>query len=635
VVNFGKQGCFVRFAPGNTPGSGSPGAGVKTTAQVLLRFSEPMDPTTVSAFDNMPILRVDPAVAAPTARDYVIGAVAPSADLKEFKFTPVVEFKHTIGSANDRYWINVGSGVTGPTDLSGRPIASALPAVLFTIDPNEPTFTNGGLVFRFSSLDELSADGKPEWRGQTVTDLTSGTLSPRPVGRLRTTCDRSVLIPGAMVPVPTGIQTPLSGMGSKLQALWRYCDVGMGLTDESAFNVDVEHLYWSPAGGNVVADSFNLFEVRLSHTKVLPDESFDPIANAAIFPGSGLTDVFDNNLLDSTNDPQSIVHPQALGYVIDPAAKKFSATGASTVMPYPLNETVPVSQYKYYTWRDTSLLAKGAVDPNMPGAEVPINVAISGTGIAGCPFTNIFGENPAPSIALPLLMEFRCFPDASALGLNALDVNSANPAPLSRPNFRAFSTGGSNSSGQQVQINPDLEGQAHGGFNPSSVPPGGATPGLDNTVYLGEMDLVLRISRMHSIWLDSGLNAPNYLAPVIEPSTANQPLGTSIDLAYRAATVMTPPTAGIATDATLIDAYGNPTLCPFTPTMTHPCNFTPCGLNGTTTTGIPTFLNGSATWHSSISEINSAKLFQVRVTFVSNTDTNLSPTLSALGFAFH
>jgi hypothetical protein len=270
----------------------------------------------------------------------------------------------------------------------------------------------------------------------------------------------------------------------------------------------------------------------------------------------------------------------------------------------------------------------------MPGAEVPINVGLSGIGIAGCPFTNIFGENPAPSIALPLLIEYRCFPDSSALGLNALDVNSANPAPVSRPNFRAFSTGGSNSSGQQVQINPDLEGQAHGGFNPASVPPGGATPGLDNTVYLGEMDLVLRISRMHSIWLDSTFVAPTYLAPVIEPSSANQPLGTSIDLAFRAATVMTPPTAPIATNANSIDAYGNPVLCPFVPTMNHPCNWTPCGLNGTTSIGIPTFLSGNATWRNSVSEITGAKLFQVRVTFVSNTDTNLSPTLSALGFAF-
>ncbi len=181
VVNFGKQGCFVRYAPSNAAGGTTPGQGVSSDAQVLLRFSEPMDPSTVSAFDNMPILRVDPGVGAPTARDYVIGSVQPSADLKEFKFKPVRNFKHTLGSANDRYWINVGSGATGPTDLSGRPITDALPAVLFSIDPNDSTEVNGGLVFRFSSQDELGADGKPEWRGQTAPDLTSGTLSPRPL----------------------------------------------------------------------------------------------------------------------------------------------------------------------------------------------------------------------------------------------------------------------------------------------------------------------------------------------------------------------------------------------------------------------------------------------------------------------
>ncbi len=634
VLNFGKQGCFVHYSD-VASGGATPGQGVSSDAKVLVRFSEPMDPSTVSAFDNMPILRVDPALGAPTARDYVIGAVQASADLKEYRFSPVTNFKHTLGSSLDRYWVNVGSGDTGPTDLSGRALANALPAVLFSIDPNDATATNGGLVFRFSSQDELGNDGKSEWRGQFVGDLTSGTLVPRPVSRLRATCDRSILVPGAMVPVPTGIQTPLSGLGSKLQTLWRYCDVGIGLTDESVYNVDVEHLYWVPAGGNVVADSFDLFEIRLSHTKVLPDETFDPIANAAVFPGSGLSDVFDNNLLSSTNDAQAVVHPKARGYVIDPAAKKFSGTGATTVMPYPLNETVPVSQYNYYTWRDTSLLEKGAVDPVMPGAELPIAVGLSGVGIVGCPFTNFLGENQAPSVALPLLMEFRCYPDTSALGLNSLDINAANPAPLSRPNFRAFSTGGSNSSGQSIQINPDTEGQAHGGFNPSSVPPGGATPGVDNTVYLGEMDLVLRISRMHSVWLDTLLNSPTYDVPVIEPNSANQPLGTSIDLAFRGATLMTPPTAGITTDAALIDAYGNPALCPFTPTMAHPCNFTPCGINGTASTGSPTFLQGNATWRMSVGGINTAKLFQVRVTFVSNTETNLSPTLSALGFSFH
>src|SRR6185436_3798823 len=111
-----------------------------------------------------------------------------------------------------------------------------------------------------------------------------------------------------------------------------------------------------------------------------------------------------------------------------PALRKPSGTGASTVMPYPLNENLPVAQYAYYTWRDNSLLAKGALDPTMPGAVLPMEVALTGIGLPGCPYTNITGNNPVPSIGLPLLMEFRCFPGSGALGLNSLDVNIANPA---------------------------------------------------------------------------------------------------------------------------------------------------------------------------------------------------------------
>ena len=121
-----------------------------------------------------------------------------------------------------------------------------------------------------------------------------------------------------MTPFPQGIQTPLSGLGSKLQALWRYCDIGYGLGDEGLYNVDVEHLYWAPAGGNVVSDSFNQFEIRLSHTKVLPDETINPLTGAPVYPGSGLVDVFEDNLLHSTQDPQAVVHPKLLGYVVIP-----------------------------------------------------------------------------------------------------------------------------------------------------------------------------------------------------------------------------------------------------------------------------------------------------------------------------
>jgi len=629
VANFGKQGCFLQYssvAPGNT----TPGAGVSSDARVTVRFSEPMDPTTITAFDNMPVLRVDPTSSTPTARDYVIGDATPSADLKEYTFIPVINFKHTLGSSNDRYWVNLASGISGPVDLAGNPINNALPTVEFSIDANDASENNGSLVFRFSSQDELNNDGKPEWRGQTAPDLTHGRIGPRPVTRLRATCDRTVPVPGLMPTFTQGLQTPLCGLGSKLQTLWRYCDVGYALLDESTYNVDVEHLYWAPAGGNVIGDTYDLFEIRLSHTKCLPDESIDPSSLWPIYPNSGLSTTYNSNFLDSLGDPQKVVHDRSLGYVVNPANKKPSSTNAEQVMPYPLNQGVPVSQYTYYTWRDTSLLAKGAINDS-PGAELRIVCTIVyglGAGCYSCPFTNFASTNPAPSIALPLLMEFRCFPDSGALGLNALDVNFAVNSSA-KPNFRAYSTGGTNTSGQSVQVNPDLDSVAHGGFNPTSNPPGQATLAADNTVYLGEMDLVLRVSRMHSIWLDSQMNQPTYLPPVVEPRDSDQPLGTSVVLDYRGATAMSPAGANIATDSTFIDAYGNPTLCPVINPPAGTCPVALC-----TTNGVPSFFQTNNTWRPSITNINTAKLFQVRVTFISNTDTNLSPSLSALGFAF-
>jgi hypothetical protein len=116
---------------------------------------------------------------------------------------------------------------------------------------------------------------------------------------------------------------------------------------------------------------------------------------------------------------------------------------------------------------------------------------------------------------------------------------------------------------------------------------------------------------------------------VVEPRSSDQPLGTSIVLEYRGATQMSPAGANIATDANFIDAYGNATFClTGAGCIPQTCN----------TNGVPTIFNPTAFqnhfWRSSITDLNTAKMFQVRVTFVSNTNTNLSPTLSALGFAF-
>jgi hypothetical protein len=208
-------------------------------------------------------------------------------------------------------------------------------------------------------------------------------------------------------------------------------------------------------------------------------------------------------------------------------------------------------------------------------------------------------------------MEFRCYPDDAAHGTNAFDINIAiNSSSI--PNFRAFSTGGTNSSGQPIQKNPDQELVATGGFNPSSNPPGAGTIPLDNTFYIGQMDLIIRVSRAHSIFFNTNSGSPVYSDPVVEPRDIDQPAGTQIVLAYRGATVVS---GDYGSNASGLDAYGEVS-------------------NASGGGGAFTPFNGDLTWKNSLSAIQGAKYFQVRVSFISNAETLLTPSLSALGFAF-
>ena len=87
----------------------------------------------------------------------------------------------------------------------------------------------------------------------------------------------------------------------------------------------------------------------------------------------------------------------------------------------------------------------------------------------------------------------------SRMGSSSLAANSS-----SKPYFRAFSTGGIDTSGNTVLVQPDNEDSANGGFNPFSLPnPGAPTPGRDDAFYFGAVDFVTRVSRSHSVWYET------------------------------------------------------------------------------------------------------------------------------------
>lgn len=398
-------------------------------------------------------------------------------------------------------------------------------------------------------------------------------------------------------------------LGAKLQTVYRYVDLGFSIDDETNINIDVEGLAWAPAGGAVVSDAYDEFSIRFSHSIRLPDEFLDPGNGFPKYPNSGLLQTYAQNNLDA----QVIVHPRDRGYVVTPA-DLFTASSGTIMMPYPLNRGIPKEDFRYFTWRDTRVPGTGGAASG--GATLEQEANILGVPGPGVPY----GPGQVPTVGLPLLVEVRCYPDDDALGLNPFDIALAVNSSA-RPNFRAFSSGGYNTANQPVVKDPDGQDTASGGFNPGSTPPGALTPGLDNSYYLGHMDLVTRTSIVHSIWFDSGFVSPTYAAPVIEPSPQDQPVGTSITFAYRGATALglpagTPPNGHIASNAGVIDFYGNPN--------------DPDGNN----VGNPSFLGGDNTWKTSLSALNGARYFQVRMTFVGNAASNKTAELTSLGFAY-
>jgi hypothetical protein len=597
------QDCWLRIQPDPLR---YPVGDVSPRSEVSVRFSEPMDPRSFD-LDTLQIVRGSRTVPA-DPRNIVIGTIVPGIDLRDFTFTPALPFAHlgngeiyTARVRSDR----LGRPARGATDLSGNTLAVPFPLTEFNIDPGAPVERNGGIVFTFDSLDELDPRGALDFNGNLYLDSARSALQPRPVAYASYPVDRSNPVPSLMVAFVPGVQTPLSPLGSRLQCVWRYCDLGWSVRDITKYDLDVIGLSWSPVGGKVLADFYPEFEIRLAHSAFIPDESRKAFGLPR-FPRSGLggnTMPFASNVLDDALSPQQIVHPRSGGYRIAPL-DLFTSVSGTPMMPWPLNRGSgkPVT----FTWRDTTVLGLGGA----LGAGVPLTIEV------GAP---LFLENSAgsfaepykvPSVALPLLMEFRCYPSTTSIGLNPLDINLAvNTSP--QPNFRAFSTGGTNSAGQRVTKDPDTEVFPSGGFNPNSKPAGRPTANVaDNALYLGQLDVVLRISRGHSIWVDSLIASPRYSTPLVEPEPGDLPAGTRVVIDYRGADDFVVSNASAPFSAGALDVYGNL-------------------LNGTVV-----YHAGDAGWHGSIGAIDGARYFQLRIGFVGNIDTLAAPHLATLAIPF-
>ena len=583
-----------------------PATGVSPSAQITLRFTDPMDPTSFKPYDSFMLVR-GPTGTNVNARSLVVGEVTAASDLREFSFRQSLPLAHE--GEGRVYTLKVISDdtaeVRGITDLAGNTLEYPLPDIEFTIDPEARVYRNGGLVLRYNSTDEVGVVNQPDHRGNVFLDLTEGTLGPREVAFTSAVVDSTVPVPSIMVPFPPGVQTPLSPLGSMVQAVWRYVDVGWSIRDETKYDVDVIGVHWAPIGGKVTQDFFPRFEMRLATSRKIPDEK-KATTGISKHPRSGIGSgavPFEENILSDPRSRQVIVNNRGDGYRID-QSDVFQASSGTRMMPWPMNRRG--GPLVSYTWRDTSILRKGGKQ----GAGVPLEIEVGPPLRLENQKGSFAGPGEIPSVGLPLLMEFRCFPSSTSLGTNPLAISLAINTSV-RPNFRAFSTGGINRRGRLVRRNPDLQVFPVGGFNPRSSPPGKPTSFVaDNSLYHGQLDVVTRISRGHSIWLDMQANDPHFLPPTVEPELGLQPAGTNVVLEFRGANEFVFYQGNNPFNARTLDAYGD--------------------LDEDTVE----FANGVRTWTEDLTEITGARYVQIRYSFFANVATRVIPSISSVAIPY-
>ena len=148
-----------------------------------------------------------------------MASVSPSADLREFLYTPLVPLAHRRNG--ELYHFQLGA----MRDLGHNPVAEVPQLVSIRIDPDQPEVYTGGLSLFFEDPNEIDpATSGDDLRGQFFYDFSRGSIRPRPLSYASAAADRAHPVPGIMVPFAPGVQTPLSPLGCKLQAVWRYAD---------------------------------------------------------------------------------------------------------------------------------------------------------------------------------------------------------------------------------------------------------------------------------------------------------------------------------------------------------------------------------------------------------------------------
>jgi hypothetical protein len=650
------QLCWIKFFP--EPEYGLPARGIDPYSTISITFSEPVDPSTVKALETFvvssyvvdPVEPTDPddtylqeLFAArqfratdldETVAEYIdrqlgytvavqggsvtgtssgsgrvlVGPLGIAPDGRTYTIAPAAGFSDAHDEGNGlRFGIALRDGEDGILDLAGNRVAfngfvagNEGQEELVTPGSASPWPADRYFSLRFNSTDE-NGDSLLEYGGQYTFE--PGVLRGRDLVRFSRTADPYNPFVAQRIQFSLGVMTPLTPTGAVLMTCWPYHILGLGLLAVSEFNLDVESLNWAPFGGNVLDDNFARYSVALAHAERFPDDFINPASGYPDYPNSGLrrNNDYDLSILGFPDINEEIVWD---GNYQLTSTKVFTATSGNKYMPW--GDFV-----KTYTWRDTDITALTNLDgPAYLGGK-------SGNGVPPDTVSTVkeFAAEQIPSIGMPLLARFRCYPKGNFFGANGFQVqimvgSSALPA------FRIFSAGGRDAGGNWHQVLPDDRGS--GGMDPQGgydTTTGAKTKSFGPELYWHQVDFVLRISRVYTHWFSFG-GVPDFISDVTqEPAPEFQPPNTRVDVEVRGVEVLNCGSSGPSplTDANVLDFYGN---------YDNPCMSDTTGWRS----DIQTLLNDPAG--------REYEFFQFRFTFVSNIEQNLSPELDALGLAW-
>jgi len=656
VADSALQLCFLTITP--APTINFPANGVDPFSTITVRFSEPINVTTVRSLDSMVLSSANLSagvdgndrewdlVGGETVPNFLdrlpgfgsgggpgrimFGPIQASGDAQSFTLAPLAGITDAFGESTSlQLSLALRNGNTGILDLAGNVVdfSSFVAGHSSQFQLSGLKWTLGGtavpvdkyFALRGNGIDE-DGDQTPEYAGQLGPIVGDGVLRGRGIVRFSRQADQTNQFVGQRLKFTQGLMTPLTPAGAVLMTCYAYHQLGFGLSSVSEFNLDVEGLNWSPFEGVVFDDTFDRYSLALAHSVRFPDDFINAGSGYPEHKNSGLKRLtgnnFDSNIYGFGQDPVAYADLDEVivfdtNYEIS-SVNRFQTSGGVSMYPWPDFATT-------YTWRDTHFPIPdgGALVGGNPSGGTPTNDAGYGVPpsvIGGVP---VWLAGEFPSIALPLLMRFRCYPRGQEFGFNGFQVQIM-VGSSNIPAFRVFSSGGRDGNSVWNLVRPDLppEGTApNGGYNTVT---GVGTKGFGPELYWGQVDFVTKVSKVYTHWFDFGGNLDAMSALTIEPTAAQANPGTSVEVQFRSTITINDATC-IATDSpsplndasTSFDSYGE--------------------YQGTCAT-----MSLPSDWYSDPADLISdgRRFFQLRFTFVSNIEQDLLAELDAFGFAY-